>query len=337
MSSNTIKCVVWDLDNTIWDGTLSEGDKVTLREGVFSVIKTLDERGILQSISSKNEFEVAAKKLKELGLWAYFIYPQINWDSKSVALEKIAKSINININTFAFVDDQEFEREEVNFSHPEVMCIDAKDIRKIPKMERMIPKYITDDSKNRRIMYQNDIERNKLESSFEGTKEEFLATLNLRMKIELGQEVDLQRMEELTVRTHQLNSTGTTYSYNELKDMIYSNNYIVLVASLNDKFGIYGKIGLSVIEKKENLWEIKLLLMSCRVMSKGVGNVMLNHIVNLARGKNVKLYAEFVPTDSNRIMYITYKLNGFKECGQEGILEADTSYERKMPYYVCLN
>ena len=76
-------------------------------------------------------------------MWDYFIYPQINWNSKSEAVAQIAKDINIGIDTLSFVDDQEFEREEVLFSYPEILCIDANDVDKILDMERMMPKFIT--------------------------------------------------------------------------------------------------------------------------------------------------------------------------------------------------
>ncbi|MCR3760589.1 HAD-IIIC family phosphatase [Clostridium felsineum] len=339
MSEQKIKCVVWDLDNTLWKGVLSEESIDGVNKNIIEIVKELDERGILQSISSKNNYEQAKQKLEEFGVWEYFIYPHINWNPKSESIEDIAKLINIGMDTLAFVDDQAFELEEVKYTHPEVLCIDSAKANEILNMDRMIPKYITSDSKNRRKMYQNDIKRNGIEKNFSGTKEEFLSTLNMILRINHATENDLQRVEELTVRTHQLNSTGYIYSYDELKNFIKSDKYDVLVAQLDDKFGQYGKIGLALIEKNKNVWELKLLLMSCRVMSKGVGNVLLNYIVNRAREEGVTLRAQFVPTDRNKIMYITYKFNGFKEIKKDdkvSILEADMSYERPMAKYLKL-
>ncbi|URZ15104.1 HAD-IIIC family phosphatase [Clostridium felsineum] len=339
MSEQKIKCVVWDLDNTLWKGVLSEESIDGVNKNIIEIVKELDERGILQSISSKNNYEQAKQKLEEFGVWEYFIYPHINWNPKSESIEDIAKLINIGMDTLAFVDDQVFELEEVKYTHPEVLCIDSAKANEILNMDRMIPKYITSDSKNRRKMYQNDIKRNGIEKNFSGTKEEFLSTLNMILRINHATENDLQRVEELTVRTHQLNSTGYIYSYDELKNFIKSDKYDVLVVQLDDKFGQYGKIGLALIEKNKNVWELKLLLMSCRVMSKGVGNVLLNYIVNRAREEGVTLRAQFVPTDRNKIMYITYKFNGFKEIKKDdkvSILEADMSYERPMAKYLKL-
>lgn len=339
MENQKIKCVVWDLDNTLWEGVLLEDEHVTLRQEIVDIIVELDRRGILQSISSKNDHETAQKKLEQFGLWQYFIYPQINWNAKSESVSEIARLINIGIDTLALVDDQIFEREEVMFSHPEVLCIDALRPESILSTERMMPKYITSDSKKRREMYQNDIKRNEREEKFTGTKEEFLGTLDMVLTVSGAREEDLQRAEELTVRTHQLNSTGTVYSYEQLKKCIESDGHEVLMAQLDDIYGQYGKISLAVIEKDEGIWRLNLLLASCRVMSKGVGNVLMNYIINKAKANNVTLRASFVPTNRNRLMYITYKFNGFKELSNDGErieLEADLSYERVMPEYLTL-
>ncbi|SHJ63046.1 HAD-superfamily phosphatase, subfamily IIIC/FkbH-like domain-containing protein [Clostridium cavendishii DSM 21758] len=337
MSCNKVKCVVWDLDNTIWDGTIIEDDNVVLNNKVVDIIETLDKRGILQSICSKNDFDLAMNKLKELRLDKYFLYPQINWNPKSEGIKNIAKSINIGVDTLAFVDDQEFELDEVKYSLPEVLLINAKNIKEIPNMPEMNPKFITSDSKNRRLLYQNDIKRNKIEEEFLGTKEDFLKSLDMKFTLSKLEDEDLKRAEELTVRTHQLNATGYTYSYEQLYEMSKSDKYFILMAQLDDRYGTYGKIGLAVIELGENLWTLKLLLMSCRVVSRGVGTIILNYIARLAQKNNVRLLAEFVKTDRNRMMYITYKFGGFKEILSENekiILEADYSKLNPMPDYI---
>ncbi len=337
---NKVKCVVWDLDNTIWDGVLLEDEKVTLRQGVVHIMEVLDNRGILQSIASKNEHNTAMIKLKELGIEEYFIYPQINWNSKSSSINAIAKSINIGIDTLAFIDDQPFELEEIRFSLPDVLCIDSRDLNGLLDVPEMNPRFVTEDSKMRRKMYLNDIQRNTAEENFKGSQEEFLASLNMSFSIAPVSEGDLQRAEELTVRTHQLNTTGYTYSYEELDNFRKSESHKLYLASLEDKFGVYGKIGLVLIECKEGIWTIKLLLMSCRVMSRGVGTILINHIMRLAKEAGVKLRAEFIPNDRNRMMYITYKFGGFSEAEEKGgIITFENNLDKiqPMPDYVKLN
>lgn len=331
-----IKCVVWDLDNTVWDGVLSEGE-VTLKPNVVDIIKELDRRGILQSVCSKNDAGYTMDKLKEFCIDEYFLYPQINWNPKSENIRVICKSFNFGIDAIAFVDDQQFELDEVSFNTPEVLCINAEKIDEILDMDKFIPLYITEDSKNRRHLYMNDIVRNDEESRFEGTSEEFLCTLGMRFIIRRAQKEDLKRVEELTVRTHQLNSTGTVYSFDELNEMIDSDKYEVIVVQLTDKYGDYGKIGVSVIEKENDRWHLKMLLMSCRVMSKGVGSVLLKYIVNSAIESKVKLYADFISTDRNRIMYITYKFTGFREISRNNdVIELVSEAEKpfKYPNYI---
>lgn len=315
-----IKCVVWDLDNTLWNGVLPENDRVSLRDGIVDIMKTLDSRGILQSVASKNDYDHAMAKIEEFGLQDYFLYPQINWNPKSSSIKAIAESINIGVDTLAFIDDQPYEREEVNFSFPEVLCIDAADIDKLLLMPEMNPRFITQDSKIRRLMYLSDIKRNRIEEEFAGPKEDFLASLDMVFTISPAKEEDLKRAEELTVRTHQLNTTGYTYSYEELDHFRTSRNHILLIATLDDKYGTYGKIGLTLIECDKDLWTIKLLLMSCRVMSRGVGTIMINHIRSEAKKNGVRLRSEMISNERNRMMYMTYKFAGFKEIEKKGDL-----------------
>jgi FkbH-like protein len=279
-------------------------------------------------------------KLKESGIADYFLYPQIGWNPKSEAIQTIVRSMNIGMDTIAFIDDQVFEREEVKFALPEVLCIDAEEIPRILTWPEMNPKFITEDSKLRRLMYQSDIRRNREEAAFNGPQEEFLARLEMSFTIAPVTEGDLQRAEELTVRTHQLNTTGYTYSYEELDRLRQSDRHKLLIASLEDKFGTYGKIGLVLIECREEIWTIKLLLMSCRVMSRGVGSVLINYLMNLAKLHQVRLQAEFVPTDRNRMMYVTYKFAGFKEIEErENWVVFENSLERiqPLPDYIKLN
>ncbi|MBW4617797.1 MAG: HAD-IIIC family phosphatase [Cyanosarcina radialis HA8281-LM2] len=338
-SQTTIKCVVWDLDNTIWDGVLLEGDRLSVRQSVVDAIQTLDRRGILQSIASKNDAEAAINKLLEIGLYEYFLYPQINWNRKSYSIQEISRLLNIGIDSIAFIDDSSFELEEVKYSLPQVLCINALDIDKIVDLPAMNPRFITEDSKQRRSMYLSDIKRQQKEAEFVGTPDEFLATLQMKLTISPAGESDLQRAEELTVRTHQLNTTGYTYSYEELNYFSRSPQHKLLIASLEDKYGTYGKIGLTLLKCQENTWTIELLLMSCRVMSRGVGTVTINHIMRLAKDNQVKLLAKFLPNDRNRQMYITYKFAGFKEIDRHEkltILENDLTRIQPLPDYLQL-
>jgi FkbH-like protein len=316
--SKTTKCVIWDLDHTLWDGILLEDEIVSLRPHVIDIIQALDGRGILQSIASKNDHARAIQQLREFGLLEYFLYPQINWNSKASSVKNIAESLNIGLDAVAFIDDQVSERAEVRYSFPDVLCIDAADLHSLTQRPEMNPRFITEDSKRRRSMYISDMTRNKEEEEFIGSKEEFLASLEMIFTISSAKEEDLKRAEELTIRTNQLNTTGYTYSFDELNEFRRSGRHKLLISSLEDRFGAYGKIGLALVECEEKVWTIKLLLMSCRVISRGVGSILLNRILKQAKEQHVSVRAEFLSNDRNRMMYITYKFGGFKEYMKDG-------------------
>lgn len=335
-----IKCIIWDLDDTLWEGALLEDGARSLRPHAREVVGALDERGILQSVASKNDYDLAIARIAEFGLAEYFLYPQINWGSKVASVRTIQRHLNIGTETIAFVDDQAYEREEVHHSLPGVRCIDATDLASIPDMPEAMPRFVTEDSRLRRRLYQLDRVRSQVEESFLGPKEEFLATLNMELWIDQACEADLQRAQELTQRTHQLNSTGYTYSYDELDAMCRSPWHRVYIAALNDKFGPYGKIGLTVVECGPEAWKIKLLLMSCRVMTRGIGSTFLTFVRDQARRSGVRLLADFVHNNRNRMMFVAYKFAGFREIDTtDGItlLENDLKDIPTYPPYLTLH
>ncbi|WP_103500191.1 MULTISPECIES: HAD family hydrolase [unclassified Streptomyces] len=337
-SPGQIKCVVWDLDNTLWDGTLLEDETVTVRPEVVAEIRRLDELGVLHSVASRNDHDHAMERLRAEGLEEYFLYPQINWNPKSGSLKEIASALNIGLDALAFVDDQPFERAEVSHSLPEITVVDALDLAVLQE-PGFRPKFVTDESRTRRSMYRSAVVRDRAEQEHVGTGEEFLATLGMQFTISEAGTEDLQRAEELTVRTNQLNSTGRTYSYEELDELRRSPDHLLLVASLTDRFGSYGKIGLALVERAGPAWHLRMMLMSCRVMSRGVGTVLLNHIMTLAAEAGASLRAEFVETGRNRMMYVTYAFAGFTEAERDGdhvVLEADLGRVQPAPPYLTV-
>jgi FkbH-like protein len=329
-----IKCVVWDLDNTLWSGILSEGDEIILRPWVKETIVELDRRGILQSVASKNDFDLAWKKLEDFELRDFFLCPQIGWGSKADSVKAISESLGISLDAFAFVDDQAHERAEVEYFHPMTMTIDAADAATILKLPQMQPRFVTAESRIRRAMYQADFGRKNFEAGFAGSKQEFLATLGLRITICRATEEYLRRAEELTIRSHQLNATGKTYSYDELHWLMRSPEHLLLVARLEDRFGSSGTIGLALVEKSSGIGCLKLLIVSCRVKSCGVGGILLSYILRYAKREGMRLRAEFVKTERNRMMYLTYKFHGFNDVEMRGdveILDHDLDEIRPFP------
>lgn len=308
-----IKCIVWDLDHTVWDGILSEDPEVRIRKPIAEAIRKFDERGILQAIASKNNEADCRERLQAFGLWDYFLLKEINWNAKSHSIRKMQEALNINLDTFAFIDDQQYERDEVQYELPQVRVYSPDHIQELLESEEFNPEFITADTVNRRKLYLADLKRKKADEEFQGTSLEFLKSLDMVLTLKAASEEDLDRIRELTVRTNQLNTTGYVYSHDDLKAMLTDDRYEILTASLTDRFGSYGQIGVSVLEKGISCNTIKLFLMSCRVMSKGIGTVFIQHIIDRSRKENKNVCAEFVETDRNRMMYVTYRFMGFSE------------------------
>lgn len=338
-NTKPVKCVVWDLDDTVWHGTLLEGDNLRLRGGVVDTLRALDERGILHSVASRNESEPALAALRHFGIEDYFLVPQIGWGNKSESVTRVAERLNINVDALAFVDDQPFERDEVAHAHPAVLCLPPDVVPAMPDMAPFIPHLVTPESRRRRQLYRADLERQRVEAEFDGPAEAFLATLGMEMTIAPACEDDLLRAEELTVRTNQLNTSGETFDREQLEFFIHSPDHLLLMAELTDRYGSYGKIGMALVETDSIKWTIRLLLMSCRVMSRGVGGVLINHIRDLARSGGVRLCARFVANTRNRMMYVTYKFNHFRDIERDGdqiLMENDLGRAVPIPDYVRL-
>lgn len=340
MENNKIKCLIWDLDNTLWDGVLLESKNVILKEEIKDILEILDSRGILLSIVSKNDFDHAIGVLKDNNIDHLFLYPQIGWNAKSYYVKKISELLNISLNTIAFIDDDPFEREEVSSTLAEVICLDAVDYRNLVDMDIFMPYYITDESKRRRNLYIQDSLRKSEENNFKGPANEFLKSLHMDLSIMEAEIEDLYRCEELIKRTSQLNSTGIVYTLDELKTFVHDNSYNLIKYVLSDKYGSYGIIGLCLLQKSKNIWKIKLVITSCRVMSRGIGNIILMNILQKANTAKVKVAADFHSTNRNRPMYIAFKLLNFIEVSRDSfgnvVLENDLSSIPSIPDHINL-
>lgn len=312
--ARTVKCVVWDLDNTIWEGTLLEGGGRQLRDGVAETIRTLDRRGVLQSVASKNDHASAIDRLTEFGLIDYFLIPQVSWESKSAAVGRISAGLNIGLDTVLFVDDDPFERAEVEAAIPVVRCVDSADVAGVLKNPG-IPAAgeVTADAALRRSRYRQEAGRREHESGFGGTKVEFLRSLRLRLRIRPADPEDLNRAAELIERTNQLNTTGVVYDHSELLRLLPDERYVVLVLSLDDIFGDYGQIGVVLAHRDESIGELRLLLflLSCRVMGRNLVPPIIAALASAADSARLRLTADFRETEVNRPMYLAYRMAGF--------------------------
>ncbi|MGW6929012.1 HAD-IIIC family phosphatase [Lentzea sp. NPDC054927] len=310
---NVVKCVVWDLDNTLWQGTLLEDGDVVIAEEMRAVVKALDERGILQSVASKNDHDLAWERLTRLGIADYLLLPVIGWGPKSASVRMIAEKLGFALSTIAFVDDQPAERAEVAFHLPDVRCYDAADALGLLDLPEFTPPASTVDSRRRRQMYQAGFERDGARDDFAGSDEDFLRTLELRMTIGPAGEEELTRVEELTLRTSQMNATGVHYSDAVLRALLADPRHEVLVVTMSDRFGTHGAVGIVLLEKHSEVWHLKLLATSCRVVTWGAGSTILSWLTDQAARAGVHLVADFRRTDRNRMMEVAYRFAGFTD------------------------
>jgi FkbH-like protein len=273
-----IKCVVWDLDNTLWDGVLVEDgpEKLKLRPEIAQTIRTLDDRGILHSIASKNNLDEAMKVLRRFQIDEYFLCPQISWQPKSESVRTIAQQLNIGIDSLLFVDDSQFELEQVRTACPGVRVLDAQQYRALPEMkECQVP--VTDESRERRKMYQVEAKRQDMAAEFKNDYFAFLRDCQIQLWIRPMTEENVERVHELTQRTNQMNFSGNRYDRDVLKTILASSHLDTYVLSCEDRFGSYGVVGFSIVDRREP--RMTDLMFSCRVQSKRVEHAFLGYIM----------------------------------------------------------
>jgi FkbH-like protein len=308
-----IKCVIWDLDNTLWEGICLEDPEVRLRPRMRAVLEEIKKRGILQSIVSKNEPE-ALKFIEQFDLGEFFVYPHVNWDPKEKNIAEIAEILNIGLDSIAFVDDNPFERESVKAVLPEVRTFDAADYLQLPDLPEMQMKYDTPEARARGQMYVEEATRRKDEQEYEGRRDAFFKALGMVAFPGIATRDDLQRISELVTRTNQFNSTGIRYSDDEIAAFFNAPDHEFYITSLEDKYGDYGRCGVALIRKQQGVWNIEILLVSCRVAGRGLGTAFISYLTQEAIKNGCReLRAKYIKTDRNRQIGLLYKIIGFSK------------------------
>ncbi|MFE7590135.1 HAD-IIIC family phosphatase [Kitasatospora sp. NPDC057512] len=314
----TVKCLVWDLDDTLWDGVVLEGDDPAPFPAALETLAELDRRGILHAAASRGEPAAVQRHLTERQLDEWFCAVRVGWGAKSDAVRRIAKALNIGLDTVAFVDNDPVERAEVASELPMVRCYPAAEVGRLPGLRDFRPEHVTAEATGRRRLYRAEWRRQEAEEGFTEGRQAFLDSLGLVMELRPATEEDLARASELTVRTHQLNSTGLTYGIDELRRLSASPDHQVLLAGLRDRFGDYGTIGLSVTELVGRDAVLRLILMSCRVASRGAGSVLLHQLIRRALADGRRPVAHFVPTGVNRNLLVTMRFAGYEATATDG-------------------
>ena len=316
-----IRLVVWDADNTLWDGTVFYKDKenVKIKPGTKEALKELDKRGIKNTICSRNYYEDVESTLKKFQIEKYFENPQIGWGLKSDAIRKLANIYKISFDEMLFVDDDAFQRAEVSSQITGISAVGLDDPIDILSLEGVSTENATDEDKKRVKLLKEQRNREQAEGEFKGDYKDFLKQCDMVMTIRPVEDTDWERVCQLLNRTNELNATSNRYELNELKESYEKNKDIVLVVELTDKFGDYGLIAESIITRQDYGWFIKDLTVSCRTMGRGIGSALVIAILNCAKEQGIKkVRGMLVETESNWRIRPLYEKRGFDKVSVDG-------------------
>ena len=319
------KCVVFDLDNTVWNGILLEDEDVHLRDGLVDTLRTLDERGILLSIASKNSHDHAWRQLEKFGIDKYFLHPKINWIPKSENIRQIAKDLNIGLDTFIFVDDNPFELEQVQDAIPEVACVNDTAIDGLADDPRLKGS-TSREAAGRRRLYQEAVERENAVTGYGGDYLAFLASCDIKLDISDYQDDDFERAAELVQRTNQLNFSGRKYSRDQIQAVLDDRQISKFMLHCSDKFGSYGMVGIGMVVADGTTLRVKDFMLSCRVQGKFVEQAFFDWVARHPRFPAPKrLWIDFRKTEKNQPAQQVLDAIGFAPADSEEGLSFDLS------------
>jgi len=350
----TKKCIVLDLDNTLWGGIVGEDGFNGIKLGpeppgntfmeFQRILLSLHQRGIILAINSKNNFEDAIKVIEDHPYMIlkeeHFTSMRINWKDKVSNMKEIIQEINIGSDSLIFIDDDPVNREFVKSIFPEILVVDlsndsstyASTIENIIDFSVL---KITEEDKNRGKMYKKQKVINELQESTPDLQT-FLSQLDLKIIIKEVDEFTLPRVSQLILKTNQFNLTTKRYQESDIKTMIKDPNFIVCCAQVTDKFGDNGVTGVFIIKKENHKeWQIDTFLMSCRIMGKDIEKGIMTFIINKAKENNIEtIKADFLPTQKNKPIENFLPDNEFTKEGKSWTYVIKS--EIKLPNYLSV-
>ena len=350
------KCLILDLDNTIWGGIIGDDglENIQLGHGLgigkaFSEfqewIKKIKNRGIILAICSKNTEKIAKEpfekhpdmilKLNDISVF------KTNWNNKADNIRQIQSTLNIGFDSMVFLDDNPFERNMVRQNVPGVIVPELPEdpgeyleyLYSLNLFETL--SYSTADV-DRTKQYQVEAQRVKMQKSFTN-EDEFLKNLNMVSEVKPFDKFNTPRVSQLSHRSNQFNLRTIRYSEADIENISNDNNYKNFSFTLSDKYGDHGLICIVILEKKnkEDLF-INTWLMSCRVLNRGMENFTLNTIIMYVKENGFKkIIGEYIETPKNKVVESHYQKLGFSPIDSDGQklyeLEVD-DYEKKECY-----
>ena len=265
-----IKLVIWDLDDTFWSGTLSEGE-VVVPESNINLIKDLTDIGIVNSICSKNDIGPVDDKLQKLGLSDFFVFKSVSWESKGSRVKQLIQDMQLRPVNVLFLDDNHLNREEVKFFCPDIMIGGPEDIERLIAESKKAEKK---DISHKRLKQYYVLETKKSEKSNFGSNEEFLYSSNIKLNIHKDCKNELSRIHDLILRANQLNFTKVRSSQEELEKIISDDSVLCGCVDVKDKFGDYGIVGFYALKNDELIH----FVFSCRTLGMGIEQYVYNRL-----------------------------------------------------------
>lgn len=326
------KCLVLDLDNTLWGGILGEDGIDGIKIGgdypgkaflyFQEALLELSKNGIILTICSKNNeqdvLEVWEKNPFVVLKKAHFAAYRINWQDKASNIKELAEELNIGLDSFVFVDDNPTERELIKQMLPMVA------VPNFPTQPYDLPLFfkslvedyfkvysITDEDRKKTEQYKANALRSESQKQFTDF-EAFLKSLDIRLTIEGANEFNLQRIAQMTQKTNQFNLTTKRYTDADIKVML-AEHWKVYCVSVADRFGDSGITGCILV----NGDEIDSFLLSCRILGKGIETAFLKRILQVLKAEGfMKIKAKYIPTAKNAQVRDFYEDCGF-DCVSE--------------------
>lgn len=349
------KCIVLDLDNTLWGGIVGEDGFENIKISpeppgniyveLQKYLLALQQRGIILAINSKNNLEDAIKVIREhpnmILREEHFASIKINWNNKIQNMKEIAEEINIGLDSMVFLDDDPVNREIMKNALPQVLTVDlpqdpALYVTAIQNMNDFNVLKMTDEDKKRGKMYLEQKRRNELKSEVTNL-EEFLDKLEISVTIKKADDSSISRISQLALKTNQFNLTTKRYAEEKIHNFAKDQQIIMGCAQVEDKFGDHGITGVFIIKHtKPKEWYLDTFLLSCRVIGREVEHAMMSFIVSEAKKNGISnILAEFIPTEKNIVIKDFLKQCGFEKKDKYWIY--DTSKGFKKPRAITLN
>lgn len=329
------KCIVLDCDNTLWGGIVGEDGINSIKLGkdypgspyyeFQQEILNLYNRGIIIALASKNNEEDVREVITEhphmVLQESHIAIARINWNDKVSNIQDIARTLNIGLDSLVFVDDSKFEVELVNTMLPEVETILLPSDR--PSAYRDIiascglfdTLALTEEDRKRTENYRQEINRQVLKSSASDIQS-YLKSLEMVVQIRLADNFAIPRIAQQTQKTNQFNLTTKRYIETDVTKFI-DDGHSVIYLKLTDRFGDLGIVGTCILRYDQGNAIMDSLLLSCRVLGRGLEDVFLSRVLSLARQRKCRqVIGEYIPTRKNAQVENFYPEHGFTHAGQ---------------------